>query len=164
MATIIDLATKAMQDAIKAVVDATKTVVDGIKTKTETIDTRTNTMNTNINAINTNVNTANTNINTIKTDVATIKASSGAVKSVQRGVVALPYASSFNYTANVTISPVALGKAMVNISYTFNDTRSNFSYPLHVRARLTSSTNLELYMMCHIEQTPNVAYEVIEFY
>ncbi|WP_346234582.1 hypothetical protein MKY04_13520 [Lysinibacillus telephonicus] len=80
MATIIDLATKAMQDAIKAVVDATKTVVDGIKTKTETIDTRTNTMNTNINTINTNVSTANANINTIKSDVATIKANNSPRK------------------------------------------------------------------------------------
>lgn len=76
------------------------------------------------------------------------------IRSIQRGIATH---ADPNTTVNVTISAVNINKAKVEITFTYSALSDR-----PIRARLTSSTNLELYSYTATGQT-YVAWEVIEY-
>ena len=81
----------------------------------------------------------------------------GGVKSVQRGEATI---AEFNQTINVTISPVNLNKAFVNLNFVIGDSS------VTLNAMLTSATNLRINKAGsqRFSSPYGVAWEVIEFY
>lgn len=87
------------------------------------------------------------------------------IKRVQRGIAQVTASNSSSATVDVTISSVNMNKSFVNVSSTGHGNTNDGVATATVRARLTSSNNLELYYTPpQLNGTALVSWEVIEFY
>lgn len=93
---------------------------------------------------------------------STLRVPSGGVKAVQRGTLSsLSTGAGGFVTTNVTITAVNLNKAFTLVSFMPGINTAN---AIDVRARLTSSTNLEITVQGGTNVSSNaVEWQVVEF-